>query len=78
MDKEVKVEQFDEALIDWAKNVYIRGEFDDLVHLGTVIRINNNIVVLQGYTDQQLDLLVNVVSNAVRCEKSLREKKNDY
>jgi hypothetical protein len=74
--QKVKVEQFDDVLIAWDRDINIPDPTQDgeLLYLGTIIRINNQLIALEPFTDEQLDTLEEVVTDAIRFEREKRSK----
>jgi len=71
----VFVEQFDDVLIDWAKDLYAPDPTGKgYIFLGTVVRINNQLIALDPLSDSQIKTLKEVVNRACDHEFERRGK----
>jgi len=73
----VHIEEFDDVLFDWASDVHVPDPEGKLLELGTVIRINNQLIALKPLTTDQLNLLEEVFSKALQYERTSRKQSNN-
>lgn len=75
--KTVKVEEFPDTLIAWVKDTFVTGPTGEKLLLNTVVRINNQLIALDPYSDSDLNKLQEVVNEAVEHEKSRRKSSSN-
>lgn len=74
-EKKVKIEKLEEAVIGWVKDAYFPNKRGGLTYLGNVILINNQMIALGGYSNEELTKLHEVVVKAVEYERVTRKSK---
>lgn len=72
----IEVEKFTDCLIDWATEIIVPGPSGEYILLHTLIRINNQIIALDPYTDDELSKLEEVVNKAITNERARRKSEN--
>jgi len=72
--QKVHVEEFDEALFDWVANAHIPGPDGKILKLGTVIRVNNQLIAISPLTTEQLDKLEDILTQALAHERAIRNE----
>lgn len=61
---------YEELVVDWkdSNTYHVSGE-----HIGTCILLNNNIIGLKYFSDENLDKLLSVFTSAIEHEKEYRK-----